>query len=45
MFAITRFWSALEPHKWVKFKEWENAEEARKIVNYAIKKVKKLNLA
>jgi len=27
----------LEPKKWVKFKEWRNAEEAKKIVNYAIK--------
>jgi len=28
----------LEPHKWVRFKEWKNAEEARKIVNYSIKR-------
>jgi len=34
----------LEPHKWVKFKEWKNAEEARKIVNYAIKRFKELNV-
>jgi inorganic pyrophosphatase len=27
----------LEPKKWVKFKEWRNAEEARKIVKYSIK--------
>ncbi|MEM3088864.1 MAG: inorganic diphosphatase, partial [Candidatus Bathyarchaeia archaeon] len=33
----------LEPHKWVRFKEWRNAEEAKKIVNYAIKKFKELN--
>jgi len=26
----------LEPKKWVKFKAWRNAEEAKKIVNYAI---------
>jgi len=26
----------LEPQKWVKFKEWRNAEEAKKIVKYAI---------
>lgn len=26
----------LEPEKWVKFKEWKNAEEAKKIVNYTI---------
>jgi len=32
----------LEPHKWVKFKEWKNAEEARRIVNYAIKRFSKL---
>jgi inorganic pyrophosphatase len=33
----------LEPHKWVRFKEWRNAEEAMKIVNYAIKKFNELN--
>ncbi|MEM3536501.1 MAG: inorganic diphosphatase [Candidatus Bathyarchaeia archaeon] len=33
----------LEPHKWVRFKEWRNAEEAKKIVNYAIKKFRELN--
>lgn len=32
----------LEPHKWVRFKEWKNAEEANKIVNYAIKRFKEL---
>jgi inorganic pyrophosphatase len=32
----------LEPHKWVKFKEWKNAKEASKIVEYAIKKFKEL---
>ena len=32
----------LEPHKWVRFKEWKNTEEARKIVNYAISRFKKL---
>jgi len=26
----------LEPRKWVKFKEWRNAEEAQKIVKYGI---------
>jgi inorganic pyrophosphatase len=26
----------LEPHKWVKFKEWKNAEEAKEVVNYSI---------
>jgi inorganic pyrophosphatase len=34
----------LEPHKWVKFKEWKNAKEAKEIVNYAIKRFKELNL-
>jgi inorganic pyrophosphatase len=33
----------LEPHKWVKFKEWKTAEEAMKIVNYAIKRFKEIN--
>ena len=32
----------LEPHKWVRFKEWKNAEEAMKIVEYAIKKFNEL---
>jgi inorganic pyrophosphatase len=26
----------LEPRKWVRFKAWKNAEEAKKIVNYGI---------
>jgi len=26
----------LEPKKWVKFKTWKNAEEAKKIINYAM---------
>lgn len=26
----------LEPRKWVKFKAWKNAQEAKKIVNYAL---------
>ena len=34
----------LEPHKWVRFKEWKNAEEARKIVDYAIKRFKEINV-
>lgn len=34
----------LEPHKWVKFKEWKKSEDARKIVSYAIKKFKELGL-
>ncbi len=32
----------LEPHKWVRFKEWKNANEAIKIVEYAIKKFQEL---
>ena len=31
----------LEPKKWVKFKAWKNAEEAKKIISYAIKLYKK----
>jgi len=31
----------LEPKKWVKFKEWKNSENAKKIVEYAIKLYKK----
>jgi len=34
----------LEQRKWTKFKEWKNAEEARKIVNYAIKRFEDLNV-
>ncbi|MFX1325189.1 MAG: inorganic diphosphatase, partial [Promethearchaeota archaeon] len=30
----------LEPHKWVKFKEWKNEEEAKKIVVYSIAQFK-----
>jgi len=32
----------LEPHKWVKFKEWRNAREAFKIVEYSIRKFQEL---
>jgi len=32
----------LEPHKWVKFKGWKNADEAKEIVNYAIEEFKNL---
>jgi hypothetical protein len=28
--------SQLEPEKWVKFKEWKNAVEAEKMINYVI---------
>jgi inorganic pyrophosphatase len=31
----------LEPKKWVKFKSWKNAEEARKVINYSINLFKK----
>ena len=34
----------LEPHKWVKFKEWKNAKETIKIVNYAIKRFKSIKI-
>jgi inorganic pyrophosphatase len=34
----------LEPLKWAKFKEWKNAKEAMKIVDYAIRKFRELNL-
>ena len=32
----------LEPHKLVKMREWRNAEEAAKVVTYAIEKYKKM---
>ena len=32
----------LEPHKWAKVKEWQNAREAMKTVAYAIEKYKNL---
>ena len=32
----------LEPHKWVKFKEWKNAEETANIITDAIKKYQKM---
>lgn len=32
----------LEPHRWARFKEWKNAQEAMKIVEYAIEKFKEL---
>ena len=31
----------LEPKKWAKFKEWKNAKEAKKIINFALKLYKK----
>lgn len=31
----------LEPHKWVKFKEWKNAQEAKKTVAYALENYRK----
>ena len=31
----------LEPHKWVRFKEWKTAKDAKQIVNHAIKIFKK----
>jgi inorganic pyrophosphatase len=32
----------LEPHKWAKVKEWLNAKEAMKVVEYAMKKFQEL---
>lgn len=34
----------LEPHKFVKFKEWRNAAEAKRIVDYSIKRFEEFNL-
>mgnify|MGYP001149790770 CR=1 FL=1 len=34
----------LEPHKWVRFKEWKNAEETMKIIEYSIKRFRELNV-
>ncbi len=34
----------LEPHKWAKVKEWKNAKETMKVVEYAMEKFRKLNL-
>ncbi|MBY8985242.1 MAG: inorganic diphosphatase [Candidatus Lokiarchaeota archaeon] len=34
----------LEPHKWVRFKEWKNMNNAKEIVDYSIKQFKNLNL-
>jgi inorganic pyrophosphatase len=28
----------LEPHKWVKVRDWKNAQQAREIVTYAMQK-------
>ena len=33
----------LEPHKWAKTRDWKNAEEAMKIVEYAREKYRELN--
>jgi inorganic pyrophosphatase len=33
----------LEPHKWAKAKEWKNANEAKEIVKYAMKKYHELD--
>ena len=33
----------LEPHKWVKIREWKNAEQARKIVEYAMERYRELS--
>jgi len=34
----------LEPHKFVKFKTWKNAEEAKKIIEYAVNLYKKKSI-
>jgi inorganic pyrophosphatase len=34
----------LEPHKWAKTKDWKNAKEASKIVNYARERYRKLDV-
>lgn len=34
----------LDPHKWVRFKAWKSAQEARKIVSYSIKRFKELGV-
>jgi inorganic pyrophosphatase len=34
----------LEPHKWAVAKEWKNAKDAMKIVNYSMKKYRELNV-
>ncbi|MDI6826474.1 MAG: hypothetical protein QMD36_04785 [Candidatus Aenigmarchaeota archaeon] len=33
----------MEPHRFVKFKAWKNAEEAKKIIRHAINLYKKRN--
>ena len=33
----------LEPHKWVKVREWKNAQDTREIVQYAMDKYRELN--
>jgi inorganic pyrophosphatase len=34
----------LEPHKWVKFKEWKSMMDAKEIVNYSLNMFKKLKI-
>jgi hypothetical protein len=45
IFAIRRFWRALEPYEWASLKNRKKLKKPRKIVNYTIKKVKELSLA
>jgi inorganic pyrophosphatase len=33
----------LEPHKWIRIKEWKNAKQAMEIVAYSIRKFEELN--
>jgi len=35
----------LEPKKWVRFKTWKNAEEAKKIINYSMNLYRKKHLS
>ena len=34
----------LEPHKWARTKDWKNAEDASKIVDYALERYRKLDV-
>ena len=34
----------LEPHKWVKFKDWKNVKNAKEIVDYSINQFKNMKL-
>jgi inorganic pyrophosphatase len=34
----------LEPHKWVRFKDWKNMKDAKEIVDYSINQFKNMKL-